>query len=58
MEGIQEPLKNMILVLSSDKILVENAEPESIWQKSKQCVDTLFPGLWQEMFPPLPETKE
>ncbi|KAI8905997.1 hypothetical protein EDD86DRAFT_248931 [Gorgonomyces haynaldii] len=45
-EGIQESLKNMLLVMAAEDLLLEPIKQSTIERVQKYC-----PGLWNELFP-------
>jgi hypothetical protein len=53
-EGIQESLKNMLLVMSADNLLVqptEDAKESNLWTSTWAVVGGFHPNLQHELFP-------
>ena len=56
MEGIQESLKNAILVLMAEKVIKETedgeqANPSDIWIITWDKIEKIFPKMKEELIP-------
>lgn len=60
-EGVQESLKNMLLVMSTQGAFQpsdDTTDSSNLWSLTCNYVDSFLPDLKGELFPPLPENAE
>ncbi|KAJ3392024.1 GDP/GTP exchange factor for ARF [Entophlyctis sp. JEL0112] len=65
-EGVLESLKNILLVMSTQKVFQPKVDKDqdgpvvsqNLWEITWEQVNKFYPGLQDELFPSLPQTKE